>query len=394
MKSVYNYVYYILITEGFMLSRPSIEPNQQDKMEITDEHQKNGSQQHSVQLTDLPDEILLMINDRLPSVKDTAHLASVSFYFHRLFQPEIEKKEAEDAAECAIYPTNENVEKLKALLKACPALLLHKVTVKNRHNMPIKGTVYQVALHEGDDELISDVIKPAFERLHHGLETMETQRQAWLPEGWMEAEEKTCVRASDAIDHVFAAFKNASNPNDVTELPNYPHTITIHNQQVNIALEAFRNAIDLLYKPTDKVIESGRDPIIRLLEQVMNRYEKNYNALSGFNTPRNNALMRMVFGYCQRFAPINFMQAFADGIFYIVEINEELTRSFKYCNWKDHSILPLDSDPLFRLGYEYFAGTRGGCWVTCFNALGLQDFCQSKTAAALQHCYATTEKEK
>src|SRR3990167_10734556 len=326
-----------------MLSRPSIEPNQQDKMEITDE-QKNGSQQHSIQLTNLPNEILLMINNHLPSVKDRTRLASVSFYFHCFFQPEIGKKEAEDAAECAIYPTKENVEKLKALLKACPALLLHKVTVKNRHGMVITGTIYQVALHEGDDELISDVIKPAFMRLHHGLETMETQRKNWLPEGWMEAEEKTCVRACDAIDYVFAAFKNASNPNDVTELPNNPYTITIHNQQVNTALEAFRKAIDLLYKPTDKVIESGRDPIIRLLEQVMNRYEENYNALGGYDIPRNNALMRAVFGYCQRFAPVNFMQAFVQGIFYILMNNEKLTRSFEYRNWKKHFILPLDSD--------------------------------------------------
>src|SRR3990167_10322736 len=149
-------------------NRPSDEQDQQDKMEITDEHQKNASQQHSVQLTNLPDEILLMINDRLPSVKDTAHLASVNLYFHRLFQPAIGKKEAEDAAECAIYPTKENVEKLQALLEACPALLLHKVTVKNRHGMPIKGTIYQIALHEGDDELISDAIIPAFMGLHHG----------------------------------------------------------------------------------------------------------------------------------------------------------------------------------------------------------------------------------
>src|SRR3990167_6503225 len=366
MKSVYNYVYYILITEGFMLSRPSIEPNQQDKMEITDEHQKNGSQQHSVQLTDLPDEILLMINDRLPSVKDTAHLASVSFYFHRLFQPEIEKKEAEDAAKCAIYPTKENVEKLKASLKACPALLLHKVTVKNRHNMPIKGTVYQIALHEGDDELISDVIKRAFMKLDHGLEAMETQRQAWLPEGWMEAEERACVRALIAIDHVFTAFKNASNPNDVTELQQRPFTITINHQGAKETLEAFRKAIDLLYKPTDKVIESGRDPIIRLLERVTNRYGENYEALGEYNTPRNNVLMRAVFGYCQRFAPINFMQAFAQVIFDILENNKKLTRSFEYSNWKNNFILPFDSNLQFRLGYEFFGDDGQASYVSAW----------------------------
>ena len=364
----------------------------------TNKHQNNSSQLGPIQLTDFPNEVLLMINNHLPSVKDRVRLASVNRQFHGLFQPEIGKKEAKDAAACAINPIKENIEKLKALLKECPALLLHKVTVKNRHGMVIKGTVYQIALHEGDDELIDDVIKPAFERFHNGLETMEAQRKAWLPDGWMEAEERACASALIAIDNVFAAFKNAANPKDVTELPNYPYTITIHNQQVNIALDAFRNAIDVLYKPTDKVIESGRDPIIRLLERVMNRYEENYDALGGYNTPRNNALMRKVFGYCERSAPINFMQAFAQGIYYILENKEKLTRSFEYRYWAGNFILPLDSDLQFRLGYEYFARAGGGGAGRSASAEPgaavrvYKTFCQSKTAAALQTCYATTGK--
>ncbi|HLB43344.1 MAG TPA: hypothetical protein VJN02_10985 [Gammaproteobacteria bacterium] len=370
-------------------------PNKSLANPNTNKHQNNSSQ--PIQLTDFPNEVLLTINNYLSS-KDTAHLVSVSWQFYTLFQPEIGKKEVKDAAACAINPIKENIEKLKALLEECPALLLHKVTVKNRHGMVIKGTVYQIALHEGDDELIDDVIKPAFMRLHHGLETMEAQRKTWLPDGWMEAEERACASACDAIDNVFTAFKNAINPNDVTELPNYPYTITIHNQQANIALDAFRNAIDVLYKPTDKVIESGRDPIIRLLERVMNRYEENYNALGGYDTPHNNTLMRAVFGYCERSAPINFMQAFAQGIYYILENKEKLTRSFEYRHWVGNFILPLDSGLQFRLGYEYFARVGGGGAVRSASVEPgaavrvYKTFCQSKTAAALQTCYATTGK--
>src|SRR5579872_2680474 len=142
--------------------------------------EKNGSQENSVQLTHLPNEVLLWRINRYLSGKDTAHLARVNTQFYNLFQPEIGKKEAKDAAECAIYPTKENVETLKALLKGCPALLLHPMIVKNRHGMVIEGTVYQIALHEGDNELIDDVIKPAFEKLNinKGLDTMEAQREA------------------------------------------------------------------------------------------------------------------------------------------------------------------------------------------------------------------------
>lgn len=306
----------------------------------------------------LPDEILLTITDPL-SAHETAPLAAVNWQLNGLFKPEIAKKKAREAAEYAIYPTKENVEKLKARLKACPELLLHQVTVKNRHGMAIKGTIYQIALHEGDDALIDDEIKSAFNALHDGEKTMAAQHKAQFPDGWMEAEEKACASALTAIDNIFTAFKNASDPNDVTELRTHPYTITINDKNVNEALDAFRKAIDALYKPREKVIKSGRDVSIRILARVIARYIENYNALGGNNTPRNNALIRSVFGYGQRSAPINFMQAFAQGVYYIVELKEKLKRSFEYRHRNGEFILPLDSDPHFRLGYEHYGG---GAW--------------------------------
>ena len=315
-------------------------------------------------LRELPGEILLLINDHLTSAKDKAHSACVSHHWHDFFQPEIGKPEAKEAAEYAINPTKENVKKLKELLKDCPALLLHPVIVKNRHGKVINGTVYQVALHECDDELINDVIKPAFEKLHNGLDTMETQRNAWLREGWLEAEERACASAFEAIDNLFTAFKNASNPNDVTESPQRPLTITINHQGVKEALETFWKAIDALYTPTDEVIDRGRDQSIRLLERIIDQCKENYDALGGFNTPRNNASLRKGIGYVQRFSPINIMQAFAQGPHFIVEQKEKLTRSLEYRNWSKHFILPLDSDPVFRLGSEYFvAGVPLNRWT-------------------------------
>lgn len=341
----------------------------------------------------LPNEILLMINDHMPLVKDKAYSASVNKCFHRLFQPEIGKKEAEDAAACAIYPTKENVEKLKALLEACPALLLHQMTVKNRHVIKIKGTVYQIALHEGDNELIDDLIKPAFMSLHQGLEKMEEQRKEWFPKDWLGEEEKAIAPALAAIDNVFTAFKNASHLKDVTELPRNPYTITINDNNARTALEVVRKAIDALYQATDKVITSGRDPIIRLLEHVIDQYLKNYNACGGDDSPRNKALIRSLYGYCQRFAPINFMQAFAQGVYYIVEGNK-LIRSFEYRYWwTAHAILPLDPHPQFRLGNKYFVSPSGsvsavGWRATFFPKVGCsvyKTFYQSKTAALQIH---------
>lgn len=367
--------------------RPSTEPKPQDKMEIADK-QKNGLQQNFFLLNFLPDDIWLIICAYYLSSKETAPLALVNKQLYGLFQSEIGKTiiKAKHAAECAIYPTKENVEKLITSLSVCPMVLHHPVMVKNRHGTEIKGTVYQVTLHEDDNELIDDVIEPAFKKLDRGLETMEAQRKAWLSEGWMEAEEKACANALTAIDNVFTALKNAG-PNDVTELQQYPYTITINNQEVNKALDACRKAIDALYKPTGKVIESGRDPTVRLIERFIDRYEENYVALGGDNAPRNNALMRAVFGYGQRHAPINFMQAFAMGIYYLIKNKEKLIRSFEYRNWREHFILPLDSDPHFRLGYEHFAGRLG--WASAASRVVgcLQDFLSIKNSSYTNQNY-------
>lgn len=311
---------------------------------------------------ELPGEVLLIINEHLSLAKDKAHPASVNHHWHTFFQPEIEKQVAKEAAEYAIYPTEENVEKLKILLKDCPALLLHPMKIKNRHGQVIHGTVYQIALHECDDELINDEIKPAFERLPNGLEKMEAQHQAWLPEGWMEAEEEICASVLAAIDNLFATFRNASNRNDVIELGNYPLTkITINHQGAQEALRTYSKAIDALYMPTNEVIDRGLDPSIRLLKRIIDQYEENFNALGGFNQPRNNALLRKCFGYGQRFAPINLMQVFAQGPYCLIKKKERLTRVFKWRTGNVKPILPLDSDPEFRLGHDYCA--NGGAVV-------------------------------
>lgn len=307
-----------------------------------------------------PSEILLEIHSHLSSVKETASLARVDRHFHGLFQPEVEKQAAKEAAACVIYPVEEtkdyaekvkNITKLKALLTACLRLLLHPVVVKNRHGQEIKGTVYQIALHECDNDLIDDVIRPAFERLHNGLEEMEKQRNTWLPDGWLKAEEKACAPACQAMDAAFAAFITASAPNDVTQLQRDPYTVTINHPGADKALEAARQAIAELYKPRDKPIVGGRDPIIRLMEHFSDRNKENYAALGGDFSPRNSALLQKLYGFCQRFAPINIMEAFAQGIFPLIE--EE--RTLEYSCWARHFILPLDSEPGIRLGDDYYA---------------------------------------
>lgn len=377
-----------------MLDRISAEPNPQDNAE-KDNHesvdaQESGHPPSPNDHADLSDEPLLQVNHFLPSDQDTAHLAMVNRRLHSLFKVEIGKKTANDAARCAIHPTEENVEILTALLKAWPALLLHSVRVKNRHDMEIQGTVYQIALHEGDNELIDDVIQPAFQRLHHGLEMMEAQRKKWLSDGWVEAEEKKFKSACVAIEQLFTVFRSASNANDVTELPQYPYTITINHQGAKKALEVCKESIAALYQPTVK-ITIGRDPIIRLLEQVNDRFEENYNALGEYDSPRNNAIIREVYGYCQRFAPINYMQAFAMGVYNIVENKEKLVRSFEYRMWPGNFILPLDSDPQSRLGYEHFADE----WAWLRGRLpDLQNFLSVKNSSCSTIVrYATLGKE-
>lgn len=79
------------------LGRLSTKSDQQDNIESADENPS--------QLGEFPGEILLKINDHLPSMKDKAHAASVSINFHSFFQLGIEMKAAKEAAEYAINPT-------------------------------------------------------------------------------------------------------------------------------------------------------------------------------------------------------------------------------------------------------------------------------------------------
>ena len=364
------------------------EPTNEINMHVTDESNNSSPSNPIPPITDfpitkLPDLVLGKISDYLPR-KDAGRFVRIARNNRILtfFQPQIRKEKAKEAAEYVINPTKENIEKLTALLHTCPALLLYSATVENRHHMPIRGTAYQIALHESDNELIDDVIEPAFKRLNDGLKTMKVQRQAWLPEDWLEAETIACIDALAAIDQVFATFKTASRPDDVTQANTRLWPITIHNQEANLVLETFRKTIDTLYQVTDKEITGGRDPIVRLLEYFIDQYNENYQTLDGDNSPRNNALMRLCYGYLQRYAPINFMQAFAMGIYYIVEGKKTLTRSLEYNACEDHFILPLDSDVTDRLGFDHYASGQRNM-STNFQMVknSYKPFYQSKTAA-------------
>lgn len=182
---------------------------------------------------------------------------------------------------------------------------------------------------------------------------------------------------------------------ELPQQPYTPYTITINNQAANKALEVLREAIDVLYQPTGKVITRGRDLSTRLLERIIDQFIENYYELGGDHAPRNNAIMRFGYGYGQRFAPINFMQAFVQGIFTIVEYKEKLIRSFEYCNWKGHFILPHESNSLFRLGYEHWAARGTIMRVqpgSPRESKRVKTFFQSKTAALPPTYHATTEK--
>src|SRR5580693_7078887 len=95
---------------------------------------KINTEHNPITLDHLPNDILLLINHDHLAGRETTGLIRNN-RLHSLFQRKVGEKEAKIAAEYAINPTLENVLKLKDLLKACPALLLHSIIVKNRHGM-------------------------------------------------------------------------------------------------------------------------------------------------------------------------------------------------------------------------------------------------------------------
>lgn len=131
------------------------------------------------------------------------------------------------------------------------------------------------------------------------------------------------------------------------------------------------------------------------LQKAFNLYVAQFNTWNPapYNTwEKCDLFWRQIIGFIQRFLPANLAQAFAQGIYYIVEDKETLNRSFNFRHDPGHSFFPL-SDSVTGLGFNYACAVRGFVWggwgvrlgwLCAFDAVDdadvlLQNLCRAKT---------------
>ena len=233
------------------------------------------------------------------------------------------------------------------IIKANPTLLLSKGTAIDYSNRTIHGTAFQIALGAEDvryqphEECMIEMIKRYLKQLPDGEEEIAIQIHEQFPDGWEKIEEKRVENDWNALQKVVNAISNAR-PCDDCETE----------------LQEFRDYL----KPIG-IIKTGKHFNIQLLVQAFKLYDKNFNHFDGVNSHQNHLFWTKVIGYIERFLPACYAQACSQGIYYIVENSEKLTRSLKF-RFDYFCFFPLDNDPHHRLGYDYaFAPGMVDTWV-------------------------------
>jgi hypothetical protein len=165
------------------------------------------------------------------------------------------------------------------------------------------------------------------------------------------------------FEAAFGELRNYLYENAIIESPTF-------NFAVLKAIYQFRN-----YLEPRGVINIGKQFNTGLLGEAYKLYDEKFLHFGSSHSAKNMLFRKKVIGYIQRFSPASYAQAFAQGIYYIVENGEKLKRSLKFrYDKKNILFFPLDSDPRFRLGHDCVNPSIW--WHAYFSKL-----CQAKTTS-------------
>ncbi|ABX77169.1 hypothetical protein AYM93_10565 (plasmid) [Coxiella burnetii] len=188
----------------------------------------------------------------------------------------------------------------------------------------VRGTALQIALGAEDEDMV-EVIVGFLDAVDPGEKYR--QYQAQFPAEEEKAESLRQQEDLEALQTIVTAIGHAS-PRACAQVLDHEENISDNDDEAKTllaALNVFRNDV----KPKG-VIKTGKQFNIQLLIQAFQFYDKNYETFGGFNSPKNNLCCCKIIGYLQRFVPACYAQAFAQGIYYIVEGGEGLRRSFNF----------------------------------------------------------------
>ena len=289
----------------------------------------------------------------------------------------------------------------EAMLKAASpdarrALLMGKTIVKDYADETgrlLKGTALQLALgaedvkYHNDEEAMTEMLMK-YLRLEADGESLITQQiRAHFPEGFEAAEKVRADRDDAAIMKVFGDIYATTTDEQITQAVNvFKAYLARENKGEN----------------GNKVFKQGKYFNMGLYIKALDLYDKCFDKNGGvWDSPKNLACWRKVIGSIQRYLSTPYMQATAQGIYYIVgggrnvdgetKGKEPLTRSmsFSYDNLPyfggtyQGAFLLLGRDyAAFQYGARHSFHARGGDG----DGRSLQNLCRAKTASLGELC--------
>lgn len=194
------------------------------------------------------------------------------------------------------------------------ALLTGKATVRDYADETgrlLKGTALGIALGEEDvkyhdgEEAMTEMLMKHLRQEDDGEALIAEQIEERFPEGWEEIEKARATRDETTITNVFDDIEKATTPDEIEQV-----------------IQGFKAYLSDENKGKDgnKVFKQGKCFNMDLLMRAFDLYDERFDRNGGnWNSPKNLACWRKIIGSIQRYLPTPYMQATAQGVYYIVE---------------------------------------------------------------------------
>ncbi len=280
-----------------------------------------------------------------------------------------------------------------------------KYEVKDFSRRKYSGlTPFQLALCNGDVEMC-EMMKPYFAKLENGQAEMQEQYNEIFPKGMdlLVKEQKKAAEQSPLLDNLAKALTAANNTDkgkqelqDVIDLKGASFTQTEEAREKKFDQLTLVEVFNRFREESTKLFQDEHknnhvfNPYHLL--KAYKIYEQNYD---NWTIEQCQAFWCQAVGYFQRFVPSCYAQAFAQGIYYIVENDEKLNRSFKFKHADNSSFCPINFVSCSGLGFNYAADAWGpqrlSFW-TIGTAQLFQKLCQTKTRSLENYAKSHAEK--
>lgn len=303
----------------------------------------SGSEQ-PLSFQDLPYDIFSIISTYLPS-KDLASLAGTCHRNADWASDNLEKREKEAASALLLAVVQGDEAKAKLIGNPALACSARGMATDSLERLIQDLTPFQVALCNGDVEMCEMMKKDYFSQLEDGQAEMEKQFNALFPNG-VEIHVKMQQDNIFDFNEILQAIIRAPD-NEVTAALDKAFD---NNLPLHLALEKFRKAF---IKTSQSEIVFNPYHLLRAFEIL----DAEFNNLGNWN--KRDLFWRQVIGFVQRYLPACYLQASAQGIYYIVKNKEPLWRSFDF-RLGGGSILPARN--FSGLGFDFAGIAAGSVW--------------------------------